>query len=265
MAGAPIWYELMVPDAGAVAQFYKAVIGWDIAAEGMDMPNGAQYRMITRPDGGNAGGVLTLTQEMLAGGARPGWLSYFHVEDVDAAVEKAQALGAALWMAQDIPGTGRIAMLSDPQGAAFYVMKPIPPEGQPEARSDVFDQNKIGHCRWMQLNTPDAPAANEFYKQLFDWDTQNTMPMGPAGDYHFIEYDDKAIGAFNPMTDSGGMPHWLLFFAVEDIEAARAAAQANGGTITNDIHEVPGGDFIIVTKDPAGAVVGFVGAKGGQA
>ena len=55
---------------------------------------------------------------------------------------------------------------------------------------------------------------------------------------------------------------WLPYFGVADIGAAKAAAEANGGTINQDIHEVPGGDFIFVATDPAGALVGFVGPKG---
>jgi predicted enzyme related to lactoylglutathione lyase len=86
MTGTPIWYELMTPDPAAVAPFYRAALGWDIPAEGHDMPNGSQYREIRRADGGHAGGVLTLTPQMAGGGALPGWLGYFHVAVVDAAV-----------------------------------------------------------------------------------------------------------------------------------------------------------------------------------
>ena len=83
MAGAPIWYELMTPDPGAVASFYRGTLGWEIPAAGHDMPNGSQYREIRRADGGHAGGVLTLTPQMAGGGSRPGWMVYFEVDDVD--------------------------------------------------------------------------------------------------------------------------------------------------------------------------------------
>jgi uncharacterized protein len=61
MAGQPIWYELMTPDPGAVSQFYRAALGWEIPAEGGATATGREYRMIGRGDGGNAGGVLTLS------------------------------------------------------------------------------------------------------------------------------------------------------------------------------------------------------------
>ena len=62
--GWPVWYELIAPDAAAAAPFYKATLGWNIAEEGMPLPNGSNYRMIARADGGSAGGLLTLTPDM---------------------------------------------------------------------------------------------------------------------------------------------------------------------------------------------------------
>ncbi|WEK47675.1 MAG: VOC family protein [Candidatus Andeanibacterium colombiense] len=262
MAGAPIWFELMTPDVAAAIPFYKAVGGWQIQTEGILMPNGTEYRMIARSDGGNLGGLLKLTEGMIAGGAAPGWLAYFHVEDVEASVTKAQELGATVHMPPTAMSAGTMAMIADPQGAPFYLMKPTPPPGQPDAKSDVFDGKKAGHCRWMQLDTTDAPAANEFYKALFGWNTERTMPMGEHGDYRFIENDGMPIGAFNPMIAPGQQPAWQLYLGVEDIERARGAVLAQGGAVTRDVHEVPGGDWIFMGKDPSGAGIAFVGSKG---
>src|SRR5688572_9798567 len=85
MAGRPIWYELMTPDPAAVAPFYRATLDWEIPPAGDGMPNGSEYRLIGRADGGTAGGVLTLTANMQAHDAKAGWTPYFHVDDVDAA------------------------------------------------------------------------------------------------------------------------------------------------------------------------------------
>lgn len=263
MAGRPIWYELMTPDPGAVADFYRATLGWEIPAEGMAMPNGSNYRMIGRADGGNAGGALALTEGMLAGGARPGWLPYFHVPDVDAAAARATAQGAQTHMPPwTSEGVGRMAMLADPQGAAFYLMDPVPPPGQPDAVSDVFKPGGIGHCQWNELQTPDEPASTAFYTALFGWTAENTMPMGDKGEYRFVEAEGEAIGAINPAMESFKDIGWVPYFGVADIDAALAAAKRNGGTILFDVHEVPGGDFIFAATDPAGAPVGFVGPRG---
>ena len=259
--GYPIWYELMTPDPAGVTAFYRATLGWEIQAEGMSNPNGSEYRMIGRRDGGTAGGVLTLTPAMAEGGAKPGWLPYFYVEDVDAASGKAWELGGKVWMAPStIDGIGRMAMLGDPQGAAFYLMKPTLPAGNPDAKSDVFEPMKAGHCRWNELNTTDAAGALRFYTELFGWSKGMAMPMGDAGDYQFIEIGGTAIGAINPIKAPPSM--WLPIFGVADIEAAKSAAEANGGTITQDIQEIPGGEFALGCTDPSGAALGFVGPKG---
>ena len=157
---------------------------------------------------------------------------------------------------------GTIALLSDPQGAPFYVMDPVPPPDQPDAQSDVFAPRKAGHAWWNELQTTDEPASTAFYKGLFGWSMENTMPMGDKGEYRFIDLGEGQIGAINPWMPDWMPVSWLPYFGVADIEAARDAARSAGGTIRHDVHEVPGGDFIFTATDPAGAPVGFVGPKG---
>ena len=72
--------------------------------------------------------MLPLTDEMQQHGALPMWLGYINVDDADATVTSIeQAGGKTLMPAFDIPNVGRIAMVTDPQGAPFYIMKPTPP------------------------------------------------------------------------------------------------------------------------------------------
>ena len=70
--GSFIWYELMTTDAGAAKRFYDPVVGWTIGTD--QVAPEVNYRMINRSDGGMAGGLLELTQEMQQGGARPMWV-----------------------------------------------------------------------------------------------------------------------------------------------------------------------------------------------
>src|SRR5690348_15701291 len=182
-AGNFIWYELMTPDAEGSKAFYDAVVGWDI---GPGTPEFNGYRMINSPGGGFAGGVLPLTEEMRQHGARPIWLGYINVPDVDAAIASIEdAGGKSLMPAMDIPGVGRIAMVSDPQGAPLYVMKPTPPADQPDAVSDVFAPEKLGRCGWNELQTSDVEAARDFYGAHFGWGSDEFMDMGEMGKYRF--------------------------------------------------------------------------------
>ena len=260
--GAFIWYELMTPDPEGSKAFYDTVVGWDIS-EAAPEYNG--YRMINRKDGGFAGGVLPLTAEMQQHGARPTWLGYIHVPDVGQAIGKIEAAGGrALMPAMDIPNVGRIALVSDPQGAPFYVMKPIPPQGDPNAQSDVFSQDKPGTCGWNELSTTDAAGALSFYTSQFGWEKGDAMPMGEAGEYRFINRHGGMIGAIFPSsagTFKDEPPHWRYYFRVPSIAAAKSAAEQAGGTVHPGPMEVPGGQFIIIGRDPQGAEFSLVGGQ----
>src|SRR5690349_14105444 len=166
--GSFIWYELMTTDPNAAKVFYDAVVGWDIDAQSA-MPGGdMDYRMIKRGDGGFAGGVLGLTKDMETHGARPIWLGYVCVDNVDQALKDIESQGGKTMMpANDIPDVGRIAMISDPQGAPIYIMTPVPPASDPNAKSDVFSVDQPQHVRWNELSTNDPAGALDFYKRQF--------------------------------------------------------------------------------------------------
>ena len=262
MSGLPIWYELMTTDPKGVAPFYKATLGWDIPVHGDTMPNGSEYRMILRDDGGNAGGVLTLTQDMCDSGAQAGWVTYFDVPDVDASVEKATGMGASIIMpAETMEGIGRMAMISDPQGAPFYVMTPTPPEGGDDPEGAVFKGDTPGRATWNELNTDAAAEQIHFYTSLFDWEITGEMEMPGDHIYKFFDLGERGIGAVGSMKPEGMPNAWLPYFRVENIDAAKDAVEANGGKVMMGPMEVPGDDMIIVACDPAGAAVGLVGVK----
>ena len=253
-----IWYELMTRNADAAKAFYDAVVGWNV---GEGAPEFGGYRMIGRSDGGSAGGVLPITAEMEEHGARPMWLGYINVADVDAKVAAIEAAGGrALMPATDIPNVGRIAMVADPQGAPFYVMKPIPPADKPEARSDVFSQTEVQRCAWNELVTTDLEAARSFYPEQFGWTLGDTMPMGPMGDYQFIHQDGRMIGAMFAPPDR--QPAWRFCFRVDNLERSIDAIRNGGGEILFGPTEVPGGGMIIQATDPQGAF--FMLIEGGQ-
>lgn len=261
MAGFPIWYELMSTDPAGVAPFYKAVFGWTLPETGNPMPNGSEYREIAREGGGAQGGVLTLTPTMCEHGASPGWIAYFDVDDVDAAVAKIREMGGhAPLEPMTMEGIGRMAMVSDPQGAHFYVMKPIPPADNPDAQSDVF-ADAPGHCAWNELNTAEAAAQVDFYTSLFDWKVAGEMPMPDDHIYKFMNHADTGVGAICSMKPDDMPSAWLPYFRVADIDAAKAAIEANGGSVMMGPQEVPDNDFIIVAFDPTGASLGIVGKK----
>ena len=256
--GSYIWYELMTPDPDGAKAFYDAVVGWNIG-EGAAEYNG--YRMINRSDGGFAGGVLQLTDDMQQHGARPTWLGYIYVPDVDQAIGKIEAAGGkALMPATDIPNVGRIAMVADPQGAAFYIMKPVPPQGDPNAQSDVFSPTAEQRVSWNELSTADPAGARRFYDGQFGWKSDDFMPMGDMGDYRFWDRGDQRIGAFCG-TMPGHQTKWRYYFRVPSIARAKEVIEQKGGTVGMGPHQVPTGDYIIIGTDPQGAEFALVGGE----
>lgn len=252
--GEYIWYELMTPDIEGAKAFYQAVVGWTIGDKS-DMP-GMDYRMIHAPDG-MVGGVLALDQHMIDGGALPLWVGYIGVDDVDASAEAIKASGGTVHMGpQDIPGAGRLAMASDPQGAPFYVMRGEPEPGGDDT-SRVFSPEALGHCAWNELSTTDQKGAHAFYQGLVGWSNPENMPMGEMGDYRFLYVDDLRIGATLEQKDQPA--RWRYYFVVQSLNASIAAVKAGGGTIDHGPHEVPGGGHIIIGTDPQGAQFALVG------
>jgi len=258
--GAFIWYELITPDPAASKKFYDAVVGWDIDAEAA-MPGPNDYRMIKRSDGGFAGGVLTLNDEMREHGARPMWLGYVYVDDVDATLSDVEANGGhAVMPATDIPNIGRIAMIADPQGAPIYVMKPIPPAERPDGKSDVFSPDAVQRVGWNELSTSDPVAARKFYTGRFGWGSDEFMDMGEMGEYRFLERDGTRIGALCGMMP-GQHPKWRYYIRVPSIGQAKQTVEENGGAVHMGPYQVPTGDYILIGSDPQGAEFALVGGK----
>jgi predicted enzyme related to lactoylglutathione lyase len=115
------WNELLTRDVERSKTFYSQTIGWTY--EPMPMEGGATY-WIAKMDGKPVGGLFPTN--------RPGfervpeaWMSYLAVDDVDARVEKAKAAGAQLMRPIfDVPGVGRIAILTEPGGAGVGWITP---------------------------------------------------------------------------------------------------------------------------------------------
>lgn len=112
------WCELATTDAEDAKRFYSGLFGWSPrTSDGGDMPY-TEWDLGECP----AGGMLEMDARW--GGAPPHWLTYFLVDDCDAAAEKAKSLsGEVVMPPMDIPNVGRFALLKDPTGAVFAVIK----------------------------------------------------------------------------------------------------------------------------------------------
>jgi uncharacterized protein len=153
----------------------------------------------------------------------------------------------------EIPDVGRMQMMMDPQGAAFYIYEPARTEQRAEAAPE------IGEASWHELMTTDAPAAMKFYEQVFGWQPSEAMDMGPMGKYQMFNRPHGMIGGMmnKPPEMANVPPNWQIYFRVPDVHAAVERIKANGGKILNGPMEVPGGDWVVNAMDPQGAAFGL--------
>ncbi len=249
-----IWYELLTTDADAAQAFYAKVLPWTFNDSGQaDM----DYRIIRAPEH-DVAGLMAITPEMAEHGARPVWLSYLAVDDVDQSIAAIEQKGGAVQMpAMDVPMVGRIAMVADPQGAPLYIMKP---SGSGKSMAFAYDRPRVGHAAWNELHTADQLGAWAFYGDLFGWSHDGDMDMGPMGQYQFIRRGGM-IGAMMKADPAMGPPHWNTYLRVADIDAAKTAVEAAGGQVVQGPDEIPGGDFSMNCIDPQGAAFGLVGGR----
>ena len=242
--GRPLWYELMTTDMKAAEKFYKNVVGWTAAPfDGSPQP----YTMFNRNSDIPVGGVMNRPEGM---NAPPFWAMYVGFPKLEEGVAKVKSLGGSeLSPVIDIPNVGRMQMVKDPQGAAFYLYEPASDQQMPEAAPE------LGEASWHELMTTDAAAAMKFYSDLFGWQSTETMDMGPMGKYYMFGRSQGSIGGMMTITpDMPKMPpNWGIYFRVPDINDAVEKIKANGGQITNGPMEVPGGDMIVNGMDPQGA------------
>jgi predicted enzyme related to lactoylglutathione lyase len=81
------------------------------------------------------------------------------------------------------------------------------------------------------------------------------------GDYCFIDHGGLRLGAIMQKPASSPIATWLFYFGVESVKAAKEAIERGAGSLVHAPHQVPGGDWILVARDPQGAVFGCVGAE----
>lgn len=120
--GAPVWAELVTMDAATVGKFYSMVFGYEWQPEPA-LPPESDYLTIQlagRPIVGIEG-----VGDAVPHDRGPYWLTHFSVTDVDASAQRVTELGGALrHPPQDTP-FGRVAQVSDPEGAPFALIRPL--------------------------------------------------------------------------------------------------------------------------------------------
>jgi hypothetical protein len=147
----------------------------------------------------------------------------------------------------DVFEHGRMAVLQDPTGATFAIW-------QPRKHPGAGVLGVPGSVCWNELATTDAEAAGDFYTSVFGWGTQTQeMEYGPYTS--FMRDEQHPSGGMMQMTEEwGDVPsHWMIYFAVEDCDAAAEQVEALGGRVCVPPTDIPGVGRFAVIDDPQGA------------
>ncbi len=260
--GVPCWVDTTQPDLDAALGFYSGLFGWEFEDS---MPEGSEGSyFIGRIGGGDVAAVGPIPQ-----GATPTamWNTYIWVDSADeTAAQVRRAGGGVVAKPFDVLEAGRMAVLTDPEGAAFCVWQASNHKGAKVV-------NEHGSLNFNGLATRDPEGAQAFYGAVFGWQTlalpagvmwtlpgygdhleaaspglrqQMTQMGAPEG---FID----VVAALNPIADddTDAQAHWSVTFAVDDAAAAAATAQELGGEVVGPF-DAPWTRMAVVT-DPQGA------------
>jgi predicted enzyme related to lactoylglutathione lyase len=239
----------MTTDMKAAEAFYKAVVGWQSAPF-----EGARHPYTTFNRGGADSGVAGVMTKPAEVKAPPFWAMYVAVPNLEETASKIKRLGGKTHTEViEIPKVGRMQMMMDPQGAAFYILEPSMEEHRPEGPPPV------GDASWRELMTTDITAAMKFYQEVFGWKPTQAMDMGEMGTYQIFNRPHGQIGGMmnKPPAMANVPPNWQIYFRVPDVDAAAERIKANGGKILNGPMDVPDGDRVLNAMDPQGAAFGL--------
>lgn len=240
--GTPSWVDLSTPDQDAAEEFYGPLFGWTFDPGEDPEATGGYRSAVLR--GQPVGGTMKIMQE----GQPPAWSTYISVEDADATIEAAKANGGSVAVEpMDVLDIGRMAIFVDPTGAFCGIW-------QPKSFHGAGLVNEPGAFSWNELETRDPAAAKSFYGAVFGWEFEDLEFEG-MGPYTNITLAGDPIGGMANI--SGRVPdevpaHWMVYFAVEDADAAAEQIQSAGGQISFGPVDIPAGRFAMAS-DPWGA------------
>lgn len=116
--GAVEWFDLTVPDADELKDFYSQVVGWDNEAVSMGDYN--DFNMNLPHNGETVAGVCHARGSNANFPAQ--WLVYVRVADVDASAANCRALGGEVVVAPCTMGGSNFCVIRDTAGAVLALV-----------------------------------------------------------------------------------------------------------------------------------------------
>jgi predicted enzyme related to lactoylglutathione lyase len=246
--GTPSWVDLGTPDPADASRFYSGLFGWSITD---GPPEAGGYRMCMLDGKPVAGLGPQMNTDM-----PPWWTTYISVADADETAAAIKADGGTVMMDPfDVLDVGRMAVAADPAGAVFSIW-------QPRLHAGAGIVNEPNTMCWNELTTREPQHSVEFYGAVFGW-TAKLLPM-PGVDYTEFHIGDRGVAGMMPMVGDAWpaeIPnHWMVYFAVDDCDAAASLVEELGGKVVVPPTDVPPGRFAVL-NDPQGAVFSLIALR----
>jgi uncharacterized protein len=190
--------------------------------------------------------VVPLHEAAIARGARPHWLGFLDVGEVEPAAAAFAQRGAMAMGPRWVNPRGlEAAMMRDPGGALLALAKP-PPVPRPGGSGL--------EVAWHVLNTPDVERAKTSYAEQFGWCFEEPVQLAGFVLHPFAwQAGGSPVGAFCDIANRPeAHPHWLFQFRVTGLELSIQTVKAGGGHVVTEL-ELPTGERLAVCDDPQGA------------
>ncbi|MEU3399767.1 VOC family protein [Streptomyces filamentosus] len=117
-AGTPVWNELLTYETAAVGKFYRSVFGYEV-----EPVVSADFDYATLHVAGRPVASLHGVGDALARDRGPHWMTYFEVDDADAAARLVAELGGRVLRPPRDGTAGRLVLVADPEGAVFTLVR----------------------------------------------------------------------------------------------------------------------------------------------
>jgi predicted enzyme related to lactoylglutathione lyase len=107
---------------------------------------------------------------------------------------------------------------------------------------------------WVDLATPDAAAARDFYAKVFGWKIE-VSPDPQYGGYGMANLGGKQVAGIGPKMSPEAPTAWSIYIATDDADGLAKKVQAAGGKVVAPPFDVGDQGRMAAFQDPSGAVI----------
>ena len=254
--GTPFWVDLESTDKEASMSFYARVFGWEYDEAPPEEVGGMRYAWAKNSTGYPAG-IYQEQEKTTESGQRPTWKMQILVDDMADVVGRVESCGGSIVVEPAQVGEyGISAVVAEPNGYGVTLWQPI--------QTGPTIKHEHGAMQWCELMTEDPRKTSQFFQELLGVRTE-PMRMPDGSENSIVITEDGAvmsISALSGLSDElvarAGGSMLVVYFNVDDVDAAVERAVANGAELPDPPWDVPGIGRMAWIYDPQGALTALI-------